>query len=151
VARSERFTLSQGASIMNTKRVRKAEQVKLIMECRRSGLSDYQWCKSRGIHPGTFYNWVSKLRKAGYTIPNSESRTSALPVKQEVVKLEMVESTVSTPAKMERNVSPVFDPTLPEIVAEIECGAFKVRFHQGADAAIIQNTLRCIGGMFHDW
>ncbi|MCR5755315.1 MAG: transposase [Acetatifactor sp.] len=136
---------------MNPKRVRKAEQVELIMECRRSGLSDYQWCQNHGIHPGTFYNWVSKLRKAGYQIPDSESRTAALPVKQEVVKLEMVESTISTPVKMEQNVSPVLAPTLPEIAAEIECRAFKVRFYQGADAALIQNILHCIGGMSHDW
>ena len=136
---------------MNTKRVRKAEQVELIMECRRSGLSDYQWCQSRGIHPGTFYNWVSKLRKAGYQIPDSENRTAALPVTQEVVKLEMVESTVSTPAKMEQNVSSVLDPTFPGIAAEIECGDFKVRFYQGVDAASIQSILHCIGGMSHDW
>lgn len=42
------------------KRVCKDEQIKLIMECRQSGLSDYQWCEQNGIHPGTFYNWVSK-------------------------------------------------------------------------------------------
>ncbi len=58
----------QGAVIMNPNCVRKPEQIKLIMECRQSGLSDYQWCREQGIHPGTFYNWVSKLRKAGYTL-----------------------------------------------------------------------------------
>ena len=73
----ERFTLApaleagvslyrQGAIIMNPNCVRKPEQIKLIMECRQSGLSDYQWCRKQGINPGTFYNWVSKLRKAGY-------------------------------------------------------------------------------------
>jgi len=97
---------------MNTKRVRKAEQVELIMECRRSGLSDYQWCQNHGIHPGTFYNWVSILRKAGYQILDSESRTAALPVTQEVVKLKMVESTLSTPVKMEQNVSSVQPPLM---------------------------------------
>lgn len=136
---------------MNPKRVRKAEQVELIMECRSSGLSDYQWCQNHGIHPGTFYNWVSKLRKVGYAIPDSQSRTSAVPVKQEVVKLEMSKSAVSIPAKMKQNVSPVFDSAIPEIAAEIECGAFKIRFYQGADAALIQNTLHCIGGLSHDW
>ena len=79
------------------------------MECRSSGLSDYQWCQNHGIHPGTFYNWVSKLRKVGYAIPDSQSRTSAVPVKQEVVKLEMSKSAVSIPAKMKQNVSPVSD------------------------------------------
>lgn len=75
---------------MNPNGVRKPEQIKLIMECRRSGLSDYQWCQSQGINPGTFYNWVSKLRKAGYTIPDSESKTSGVPVRQEVVRLNLV-------------------------------------------------------------
>ena len=50
-------------------RVCKEDQIKLIMECRQSGLSDYQWCEQNGIHPGNFYNWVSKLRKSGYTFP----------------------------------------------------------------------------------
>ena len=136
---------------MNPKRVRKSEQVELIMEYRRSGLSDYQWCQNRGINPETFYNWVSKLRKAGYEIPDSESRTSALPVKQEVVKLEMVEPAVSAPMMTEQNVSHVTSPTLPEIAAEIECGNFKIRFYQGADSTLIRNTLTCIGGMSHDW
>ena len=54
---------------MKAKRVSREEQLKLIMECRSSGLSDYQWCEAHGIHAGTFYNWVSKLRKAGVTIP----------------------------------------------------------------------------------
>ena len=34
------------------------EQYRLIMECRSSGLSDFQWCNEHGIKPGTFYNWV---------------------------------------------------------------------------------------------
>ena len=53
---------------MNPNAVRKPEQIKLIMECRQSELSDCQWCQKQGINPGTFNNWVSKLRKAGYTI-----------------------------------------------------------------------------------
>ena len=29
------------------------EQYQLIMECRTSGLSDYQWCTEHDIKPGT--------------------------------------------------------------------------------------------------
>ena len=54
---------------MMSKRIFKEEQICLIMECRQSGLTDYQWCEQNGIHPGNFYNWVSKLRKQGYTFP----------------------------------------------------------------------------------
>lgn len=44
-----------------SKRVCKDDQIRLIMECRQSGLSDYQWCKQNDIHPGNFYNGVSRL------------------------------------------------------------------------------------------
>lgn len=46
---------------MQKRIVRKDEQIKLIMECRQSGLSDYQWCQRQDINAGTFYNWFSKL------------------------------------------------------------------------------------------
>lgn len=48
---------------MNTQRRTAEEQYQLIMECRSSGLSDYQWCTEHDINPGTFYNWVKRLRK----------------------------------------------------------------------------------------
>ena len=46
------------------------EQYALVIECRSSGLSDQQWCMQHDINPGTFYNWVKRLRKkACYEIP----------------------------------------------------------------------------------
>ena len=134
---------------MSPNGVRKPEQIKLIMECRRSGLSDYQWCKNQGINPGTFYNWVSKLRKAGYAIPDSESKTSGVPVRQEVVKLDLVECEISTPHMVEQNVSHLALPDIPCIAAEIECGNIKVRLFNGADTTVVQNIIQCIGGMSH--
>lgn len=35
---------------MKAKRVSREEQLKFIMECRFSGLSDYQWCETHGIY-----------------------------------------------------------------------------------------------------
>lgn len=65
---------------MGSRYVRREEQIKLIMECHQSGFSDYQWCKTNGIHSGNFYNWVSKLKQAGYTFPVSESKNKDTPV-----------------------------------------------------------------------
>ena len=139
----------QGAIIMNPNCVRKPEQIKLIMECRQSGLSDYQWCQKQGINPGTFYNWISKLRKAGYTIPDSESKVSGVPVRQEVVKPDLVESGNSGSAMMEQKVS---HPVLPDVACtatEIECGNIRVRLFNGADPSVVRSALQCIGGMLH--
>ena len=60
---------------MREKPVPADRQYELIMECRSSGLSDAQWCLEHGIKPGTFYNWVSKLKKkACYDLPEPTNR-----------------------------------------------------------------------------
>lgn len=136
---------------MNPNGVRKPEQIKLIMECRQSGLSDYQWCQKQGINPGTFYNWVSKLRKAGYTIPDSESKVSGAPARQEVVKLDLVEREISPSVMIEQNANHLASPNIPCIAAEIECGNIRIRLFNGADTAVVQNTFQYIGGVAHAW
>ena len=69
---------------MRAKPIPMEEQYKLVLECRQSGLSDYHWCLEHDIKPGTFYNWVKRLRKAGtYTIqsrpPPAETRIQPCP------------------------------------------------------------------------
>ena len=127
-------------------RVCKEDQIRLIMECRQSGLSDYQWCEQNGIHPGNFYNWVSKLRKSGYSFPESEAKASAIPTVQEVVKVDLIQKPKPSPA-IEQNVS---SPS-PTVAAELILGNITLRLFNGADETVIQNTLRCIGGLDHAW
>ncbi len=132
------------------KRVCKEDQIRLIMECRQSGLSDYQWCEKNAIHPGTFYNWVSKLRKSGYSFPKSESKTSAVPTIQEVVKVDLIQRQ-ETSLQLEQNVRvPAMWPS-PSVAAELLLGNVTLRLFNGADEQLIQNTLRCIGGINHAW
>ena len=45
-------------------RVSMAEQIRLINECRQSGMTDADWCRENDIAASTFYNWVSRCRKA---------------------------------------------------------------------------------------
>ena len=78
---------------MREKPVPAARQYELVMECRSSGLSDAQWCMEHGIKPGTFYNWVSKLKKkACYDIPGPNCRLPSVPSpKQDVVRIDVKE------------------------------------------------------------
>ena len=68
------------------------EQYALIMECRSSGLSDQQWCIQHNINPGTFYNWVKRLRKkACYDIPDPTGGRGVTSVQtQDVVKVDII-------------------------------------------------------------
>ena len=133
-------------------RVSKDDQIRLIMECRRSGLSDYQWCEQNGIYPGNFYNWVSKLRKSGYTIPESEAKKNALPNVQEVVKLDLVPEPEPAPIQLtEQNVSQSIRESVPSVAAEIRIGNLTLRLFNGADEQLIQSTLKSIGGLHNAW
>ncbi|MCI9338039.1 MAG: transposase [Lachnospiraceae bacterium] len=33
------------------------EQYRLVLECRRSGMTASNWCREKGINPQTFYTW----------------------------------------------------------------------------------------------
>lgn len=35
------------------------EQIRLINECRQSGMTDADWCRENDIVASTFYNWIS--------------------------------------------------------------------------------------------
>lgn len=75
---------------MRAPRVPVEEQYRLIMECRQSGLSDHQWCLNNDINPGTFYNWVKRLRQNSCCdIPERNQLTDRKDIPQKVVKIEM--------------------------------------------------------------
>jgi len=75
---------------MRASRKTEQEQYELVMACRTSGLTDYQWCKENDIKPGTFYNWVSRLRKKACELPAPATKDSYQPAEEpDVVRLEI--------------------------------------------------------------
>lgn len=129
-------------------RVPADQQYQLIMECRTSGLSDYQWCKEQGIQPGTFYNWVSRLRKkACYEIPESLSKAEPAPV-QEVVRLNFKSEEKQSDSML--LVSPALErpPRSLEITAmiEISLGNATIRIANGAEPATLDRVLSLVKG-----
>lgn len=135
------------------KTVRKDEQIQLIMECRQSGLNDHQWCEQNGIKPGTFYNWVSKLRKRGYTFPVSESKTAMLPNRQEVVRVDLIENEESIPsAIIEQNTSvPAYTSTGARLIAEISISHTQIKIYDAAQTSQISSLIAALGGEAGAW
>ena len=69
-----------------------AEQIRLINECRKSGMTDADWCRENDIAVSTFYNWVSRCRKAAadqIPLPNYGHPEVPRP-KQDVVPIDIV-------------------------------------------------------------
>ena len=50
---------------MRSKRTSPEEQLRLITECRQSGLTNYEWCHQHNIKVSTFYAWVHRLKQSG--------------------------------------------------------------------------------------
>lgn len=128
---------------MKSKRVPENRQYELIMECRSSGMSDAQWCMQHGIRPGTFYNWVHKLRaKACYDIPEPVCRQDFIPdAKQEVVKLEITPDSGDTAAHDTSAFPECGSPSI-EVVLE----AATIRMNNDADPVLLGHIIRVLGG-----
>ncbi len=126
------------------------EQYALVIECRSSGLSDHQWCMQHDINPGTFYNWVKRLRKrACYDIPAAVGRTGRTPgLKQDVVKVDIIPDidTVSHPNDFP---SPVIErkPELSQTAPiEIRMHETLLRITNDVDPRLLAQILRTLGG-----
>jgi hypothetical protein len=129
-----------------TKRRSLEEQYELVLECRKSGLSDRDWCFSNGIPQSTFYLWLRKLRdQACYKIPETESRNLDISniQKQEVVRLNMYPEN----PKYEK---PVLNEACssthgrPAITIEIE--GIRLSVENYADPTLLAQTLKMIRG-----
>ena len=67
-------------------RVPMAEQIRLINECRQSGMTDADWCRENDIAVNTLYNWGSRCRKTAADYGHLEVPRP----KQDVVPIDTV-------------------------------------------------------------
>ena len=123
---------------MRATRIPADEQFRLIMECRASGLTDHEWCLQNDIKPGTFYNWVKRLRKKGCTeIPDALSSHS--PHRQEIVKIEF--PTPGTTGTMISSAQDEINQPVQNGVMELSIAGTVLRIPNGTDPVLLRQTL----------
>ena len=126
---------------MRATRIPADEQFRLIMECRASGLTDHEWCLQNDIKPGTFYNWVKRLRQKGCTeIPDALNRHS--PHRQEIVKIEF-----PMPGTNEHVISSARDEINQPIqngVMELSISGTVLQIPNGTDPGLLRQTLHIL-------
>ena len=126
---------------MRATRIPADEQFRLIMECRASGLTDHEWCLQNDIKPGTFYNWVRRLRQKGYTeIPDAIS--GRVPRRQEIVKIEL-----TPPATNESVVSVAQNQgtlSMQGHVMELSIAGTVLQIPNGTDPVLLRQTLHIL-------
>lgn len=129
---------------MRAKPISRERQYQLILECRQSGLSDYSWCLEHDIKPGTFYNWVKRLRQTGtYDIPQPADRTTytAAP-RQDVVRVELPEVPVKT-AETGYDINQESLAAFPHSM-ELHIGSASVLVANDVDPVLLAQTIQML-------
>lgn len=122
------------------KHISKDDQMRLIQECRNSGLSDYQWCSLNGISHSTFYRWVTKLRtETCTTVP---SKVIPVSEKQEVVKLEIMEELPVVNSLTDEPKAASLDNTM-----EIKLNGTTINVNNNVDRKLLIDVIKSLGGM----
>ena len=115
-------------------RVPMTEQLRLINECCQNSMTDADWCRENGIAVSTFYNWVSRCRKAAADqIPAPNYGHCEIPhSKQDVVS--------------ERHTaSQMHQTNLDNLHAiEVSMNDLTIRISNDADPILLTRTLRLI-------
>ena len=123
-------------------RVPKEEQLKLINECRTSGMTDIDWCREHGIAVSTFYYWVKQLRKEAAQIPAPAYGHSENPrPKQDVVPIDIV----SDHLPEQHTASQMHQTNLDNShTIEVSMNDVTIRISNDADPVLLTKTFRLI-------
>ena len=117
----------------------KDEWLSLIQECRKSGMSDIQWCQLNGINHDSFYSAVKRLRKSSYSIPSRKPHGMydiTVP-EQDVVKVDIVPDTQPSKEHMPEPAPHIDNPHM----IEITMGDIHISLDNGADPVLVSKTL----------
>ena len=118
------------------------EWMKLVLECRKSGMSDRQWCNTNDISYYTFASAIKTLRRMNYEIPKSRDldiHDLTIP-KQDVVKVDIVND-IQPPAECIPEVAPHIDNSH---MIEISLGDVHISLCNGADPDLVARTLSAL-------
>ena len=127
-------------------RVPMSEQIRLINECRQSGLTDADWCREHNIAPSTFYTWISRCRKAaaGQIAEPSYGHTDVPRGKQDVVPVSIVPDHFPAHTS-EPNHLPVSDAHLENShTIEVVMSNLTIRVNNEVDPVLLTRMIRLL-------
>ncbi len=125
------------------------EQYEMVIECRSSGLTDYQWCMEHGIKINTFHSWVKRLKARHHcNVPRRYGNRiiDLPPVKQDVVRIDVIDDAVSEDAVpiIKESLSPSTHCDTPAI--KIQMSGIDISVSNHADPSLVSHILHSIGG-----
>lgn len=102
------------------------------------------------VNSGTFYSWISRRRKRGYSIPAAETEyNTPLENCQEVVKVSLIpdhQTSTMIPVKIDSVCNSSLEPKSPPPTMEVSTGNTTIRLFQNADRELVETVLRYMLG-----
>ena len=131
------------------------EWMQLVTECRASGLTDLKWCEINDISIYTFYNACTRLRRNACEIPKKQKNNTFsladVPVKQDIVKVELVEEVpeqLPVPISEEKPTPPAAtsDPLYLDNhhTIEIELNGARIRVTNDVSPALLSKAISAL-------
>ena len=126
------------------------ERLRIIKECRQSGLTANEWCQRHGLRWNTYHTWVTRLRKKGLletaaTVPTVVIHEPEVP---DIVKVDL---------GGRNGIRTLDDGIWPEsegnksaefhAVMEIDIGHIRIKATNQANPILLAEVLRQIGGI----
>ena len=140
---------------MRSKRRTPDEQLKLIAECRQSGLTDYEWCQENSIKVSTFYAWVHRLKQSGKidipaVVPTVIRRE---PEQPDIVKIRIEGERELAPAENNSLTAeppiesfPTLQPQQSYPVMEVVVDGIQLRVTNDVNPSLLAETIRLLRG-----
>ncbi|MBQ9304923.1 hypothetical protein [Butyrivibrio sp.] len=118
------------------------EWYNLIMNCRKSGMSDAQFCRANGIATSTLSCAIKRLRAKSYGIPEhrDDDIHDLTTSKQDVVKVDIIPD-IQPPRELIPEVAPHIDNSH---MIEISLGDVHISLCNGADPDLVTRTLSAL-------
>lgn len=134
-----------GGGFLKKHRIYRSEQegLRIIMECRQSGLADRAWCEQHNISSSSFYNAAARLRKKACQIPEPEitSRVLDFTSHQEVVKIDICPDTypeAMAPEHIRSHITHLGNPHTIELTTDNLC----LKVTNSADPTLLVQILQ---------
>ena len=122
----------------------KDEWFSLIQECRRSGMTDAQWCIANGVNRYSFYNAIKRLKACSYVIPSPhrsrDMHDFTVHNKQDVVRVDIVPDIPASGNLIPETISHIDNSHM----IEITFGDVHISLSNGADPLLVSNTLSAL-------
>ena len=118
------------------------EWYRIIMDCRKSGMSDKQYCHVNNIAASSLWSAIKRLRKKSFAIPESagaDIHDLTLP-RQDVVKVDIMPD-IQPPQEIIPEVAPHIDNSH---MIEIKLGDVHISLCNGADPDLVVRTLSAL-------